>query len=130
MWDSRTPRLGSGHRVAVVLEEGIAKTMRGPDGGHIQYVVVPCGPRVQVVAPAGLEALTGPVADAAERAGFTVVAIDPAQAHRAATVVYADAAHADVAATLATALPGGGSVDKLTWKPKAELVIAIGDPAK
>jgi hypothetical protein len=120
----------SGHRVAFVLEEAVAKTMRGPDGGRLQYVIVPCGTRVDVVAPAGLEAATGPVADAVEKAGFTVVSIGTAKAARTQTVVYADAAHIDVAAKLAAALPGGATVDKLTWKPKADIVVAVGDSAK
>lgn len=120
----------SGHRVLFVLEEATAHTMRGDDGGRLQYVVVPCGPRVDVVAPAGLEKAAGPVADAVEKAGLTVVSIGTAKAARTQTVVYADGAHTDIATKLASGIPGGATVDKLTWKPKADIVVAIGDSAK
>jgi hypothetical protein len=120
----------TGHRVLFLLEEGTVKTMRGPDGGHIEYVVVPCGPRVEVVASAGLEQAAVKVADAVEKAGFTAVSIGPAQAARPATVVYADAAHTELATKLAASIPGGATVDKLTWKPKADVVVAVGASAK
>ncbi len=120
----------SGHRVAFVLSEAVTKTMRGPDGGRLQYVIVPCGPRVDVVAPAGLDKAAAPVADAVEKAGFTVVSIGAAKAARTQTVVYADAAHTEIASKLAAAIPGGATVDKLTWKPKADIVVAVGDSAK
>lgn len=120
----------TGHRVLFLLQEAVAKTMRGPDGGHIQYVVVPCGPRVEVVASSGLDQAAVKVADAVEKAGFTAISIGPAQAARPATVIYADAAHTELATRLAAAIPGGATVDKLTWKPKADLVVAVGASAK
>lgn len=119
-----------GHHILVELAEAKVKTMRGPDGGRLQYIVLPCGVRVEVDAPAGLEAAAGPVADAVDKAGLAVVSIGTAKAHRTSTVIYADDAHAAVAATLATQIPGGATVDKLTWKPRADLVVAIGDSAK
>jgi hypothetical protein len=120
----------TGHRVLFQLKEGVAKTMRGEDGGNIQFVLVPCGTRVDVLAPAGLEAATGKVAEAVEKTGFTVTSIGPAKAARAATVIYADDAHMEVAQKLVSVIPGGATVEKLTWKPKAHIVVAIGDSAK
>ena len=121
----------TGHRVLFQLKEAVAKTMRGEDGGNIQFVLVPCGPRVDVVAPAGLESATGKVADAVEKAGgFTVVSVGAAKAARTATVIYADDAHMEVAKKLVAAIPGGATVEKLTWKPKSNIVVAIGDSAK
>jgi hypothetical protein len=58
------------------------------------------------------------------------VSIGGPKAKRATTVIYADPAHTEVAAKLVPAIPGGATVDKLTWKPKADIVIAIGDSAK
>jgi hypothetical protein len=119
----------TGHRVVVVMEEAVAKTMRGPDGGRLQYVIMPCGVRVDVVAPKGMEQATGPIADLVDKAGFTA-SIGVAKAHRAATVIYADAAHTELAKKLAAAIPGGATVDKLDWKPNAEIVVALGDSVK
>ncbi|HEU0032015.1 MAG TPA: LytR C-terminal domain-containing protein [Kofleriaceae bacterium] len=121
----------TGHRVLFAMQEAQTKTMRGMDGGRTQYVIVACGARVEVVAPPGLEAATGKVADAVEKvAGYTVVSIGAAKQQRPATVIYADTAHKDTAAPLATAIPGGATVEKLDWKPQAELVVAIGASAK
>jgi hypothetical protein len=120
----------AGHRVVFVFEEAKVKTMRGPDGGRIQYLILACGPRVDVLAPAGLENTTGKVAEAVEKAGFSVVSIGAAKAAREATVIYANPAHAEAAARLAASIPGGATVDKLTWKPDADLVVAIGASAK
>jgi len=120
----------TGHRVVFALDEAIAKTMRGPDGGRSQYIVMACGPRVEVVAPRGREAASDKVADALEKVGYTVVSIGPARARRPATIVYTDPSHAALAAKVAAAVPGGATVDKLTWKPQADIVIAVGDSAK
>jgi len=120
----------TGRRVLFVFEEAVTNTMRGPDGGHLEYHVVTAGPRVELLAPDGLAAATGKVADAVEAAGFAVVATGTAKQERAATVVYADDAHAAIAAKIAAAIPGGATVDKLTWKPKADVVVAIGASAR
>ena len=120
----------SGHRVLFVLQEAVTKTMRGPAGGDVQYVIVPCGPRVQVVATKDVEAATGKIVDAVEKAGPTVVEVGPAKQARAATVIYATDAYKAAAEKLAAAIPGGATVDKLTWKPKADIVVAVGASAK
>jgi hypothetical protein len=120
----------TGRRVLFLLEEEVTETMRGPAGGKVELYVVPCAPRVEVLAPAGLEGATGRVADAVEKAGFAVVATGAARQPRQATVVYAPEAHAESAARIAAAVPGGATVEKLTWRPKADVVVAIGDSAR
>lgn len=129
-WTATSYWSSTGRHVFVELVEATVRTMRGPDGGRQQYIVLPCGVRVEVDAPAGLEAAAGPVAEAVDKAGLAVVSIGTAKAHRAATVIYADDAHTAAATKLAAKIPGGATVDKLTWKPKADLVVAIGDSAK
>lgn len=120
----------SGRRVAFLLEEDVEQTMRGPDGGNIEVHVVPCAPRVEVLANVGQEAATGKAAEAVERVGFAVVATGAAKTPRAASVVYAAEGHAEAAAQIAAAIPGGATVEKLTWRPKAEVVVALGDSAR
>lgn len=83
------------------------------------------GPRVDVkpdkaLAPAAREAALR----ALDHAGFAPVLAGDAGAHRAATVVYAAAGFEADAQRAAKAL--GGTVDKLTWKPDADLVVALG----
>jgi hypothetical protein len=112
-----------------LTEEG-DKTMRGPDGGSRKFVIVPCGLRVSVVGPADASAIKDKVSDVLEKGGYNVSDIGPAKAKRAATVVYADAANTAEAEKLAKTIPGGATVDKLTWKPKADIVVAVGDSAK
>lgn len=129
-WTARPLWAPTGRDVAFLLEEAVATTMRGPDGGRSQIVLVACGPRVEVVAPPTLAARTEPVAAAVEGAGFTVTSIGVAKAQRATTVIYAAPAFAAEAARLAKAIPGGATVDKLTWKPSADLVVALGASAK
>jgi hypothetical protein len=120
----------TGHRVVFALEEAVAKTMRGPDGGRHAYELLACGPQLEVVAPPGQEAIGSKIADALEATGATVVSIGPAKGARPTSVVYADAAHAALAAKVAAAIPGGATVDKLTWKAAGGVVVAIGDSAK
>jgi hypothetical protein len=128
---SATPMWAPGGRRAVVaVVEAKSKTMRGPVGGTTQLAVFPCGTRVEVVAPAELDARADPIAAALDKAGYAITHIGPAKAHRPKTVVCSDDAHKDIATKLAATIPGGGTVDKLDWKPNADIVVALGDSAK
>jgi hypothetical protein len=120
----------AGRHVAFLMQEAVAKTMRGPEGGRSSIVLVPCGTRISVVAPASAIAEQDKVAAALEKIGYNVVDLGPAKAKRAATVVYASAKHTAEAEALAKKIPGGATVEKLTWKPKADIVVAVGDSAK
>ncbi len=119
----------TGRRVAFLIQNKAAQTMRGvvPRSAEIHLVAVP--PRVEVVAPARLSAAAAKAAEAIEAAGTAVVAVGVATKDRTATVVYANAPHEALAKQLAAALPGA-TVEKLTWKPNAEIVVAIGAPAQ
>lgn len=120
----------SGRRVLIALEEAQARTMRGPAGGGSDTRVIACGPRVEVLATKALEARRDPVADAIEKAGFAVTRLGNAEEARTATKIYAGKDHQAAAQKIAAAIPGGATVEPLTWKPKAEIVVALGDSAK
>ena len=56
-------------------------------------------------------------------------AITKSKAERPASVVYAAPACTDVAKALAAKIPGGATVDKLTWKTTGGIVVALGATA-
>jgi len=129
-WSATPIWAPGGRRAIVVVAEAKSKTMRGPVGGTTQLAVFPCGTRVEVVAPAELDTRAEPVAAALDKAGYAITRIGPAKARRSKTAVYTDDAHREIATKLAATIPGGATVDKLDWKPNADIVVALGDSAK
>ena len=115
----------TGRRVLFAVETAKANTMRGPVEPSSEYRVLAVPPRVEVVASARLKAEGERVAGVVEKAGFAVSAAGVAQQDRATTVIYADEKHQAEAKALAAALTGA-TVEKLTWKANAELVVAVG----
>jgi hypothetical protein len=88
------------------------------------------GPRMHLVADKGILAEAGPkVAGALEKAGFGALFIGSAKKARDASVVYAAAGFEDTAAKIAAAIPGGATVDKLSWPTEADVVVGIGRSA-
>jgi hypothetical protein len=86
-------------------------------------------PRVQVLYPpkAPLDQPTILKVDAlAAQVGLVVSFAGEAKKARPASVIYADKGFEKQAAALAALLPGGATVDKLSWKTSASLVIAVG----
>ncbi|MDP3151970.1 MAG: hypothetical protein Q8N23_04835 [Archangium sp.] len=90
-------------------------------------------PRVQVLyppkAPLDADALAK-VDLLAAKVGCVVAFAGEAKKERPKTVVYAEKGHEVQAKTLAGLLPGGASVEPLTWKVNASLVIAVGESFK
>jgi hypothetical protein len=87
---------------------------------------------VSVVANAALiDTVAVTVASAAVPAGAARAPVSAAKAERATSVVYAKAGAGcdDAARRLAAALPGGATVEALTWASQAPLVIALGTAA-
>ena len=119
----------SGKRALFIVTTAEARTMRGSVGPSTQFVIVAAPPRVEVLATSRLKAEAERIAGVVEKTGFAVTLVGPAQKERPATVIYADAAHQEMAQKLAAAIPGA-SVDKLSWKANSELVVAVGAPAK
>ena len=89
------------------------------------------GPRVEMLADATISKATiAAVAAALEKAGFFPTHAGPAQKARAATVVYAAKGFEAAAKAAAAAVPGGATVDGLSWKADADLVVAVGAGAR
>jgi hypothetical protein len=88
------------------------------------------GPRTQILAAADvLEKVTPGVTKAAEASGLTVVFTGKAKKARDTTVVYAAKGFEEVAAKAAAAMPGGATVEPLSWEAGADVVIAAGRSA-
>jgi hypothetical protein len=107
-------------------------TWEGMDGSKTWSIGVGTGgtPRVQLLADKAILAKAVPaVTDAIVAAGFTPTWSGPALKARDGTVVYAADGYDEAAKKAAEAVPGGATVDKLSWKADAELVIAIGKSA-
>lgn len=119
----------SGRRALFITNTAEARTMRGPIPPTTEYLVVAAPPRVEVLATVRVEAEAERIIGVVEKSGFAVTFLGPAQKERPTTVIYADAAHQELAQKLSAALPGS-TVDKLSWKASGELVIAVGAPAK
>jgi len=118
-----------GRYVAWVLK---TSDWQGMDGSVQLYVVIGSGgnPRAQVLAaPDVLKQAGGPVTKAVEAAGLTVVLVGKAQKPRDQSVVYAAKGFEAAAKRAAAAVPGGATVEPLTWKPGVELVVALGRSA-
>ena len=94
------------------------------------FLLVPGAfPRVQVLYPphAPLDADTlSRVDQLAARAGLVVAFAGEAKKERPKTVVYAARGNEAQARTLAGLLPGGATVEPLTWKVNASVVVAVG----
>lgn len=116
----------TGRRALIrVLRAGMHGNVDFLEDARAEHFILTGGPSVEVLAPGDATAGAA-VADAAEKAGWAVAAMGVAKQARPKTVVFAAAGKETDAAKLAAALPGGASVEKLTWPSKAELVIAVG----
>lgn len=106
-----------------------ASAWRGMDGSFPVDFTVGAGGGVRaqlLAAPAVLTQAQGRLLDAMEKAGLTPVFVGPAQKAREKTVIYAAKGFEAVAATLAKALPGGATVEALTWQAGVDVVVAAG----
>jgi len=109
-----------------------SSTWEGMDGSVAMYVVIGSGggARAQVLAaPDVLKQAGATVTKAVEAAGLTVVLVGKAQKPREQSVVYAAKGFEAAAKRAAAAVPGGATVEPLTWKPGVELVVALGRSA-
>lgn len=87
------------------------------------------GPRIQLLGKGLPEAVYADVATRLEKGGFAPTLRGPAKSAREKTVVYsAPSAKADAEA-IAALLPGGATVEALTWVAPADVVIALGKSA-
>ncbi|HEY3450366.1 MAG TPA: LytR C-terminal domain-containing protein [Myxococcales bacterium] len=86
-------------------------------------------PTVEVLAPKGARAALRKVVSALAQAGFTIAGEAPAKKERAASVVYAAKGQDAAAKAVAAAVPGGATVEPLTWASDADVVVAVGASA-
>jgi hypothetical protein len=102
------------------------------DFGYTEILLGPAGgPRIELRADKTiLEKVVAPVGAALEKAGFYPTAARPADEARPKTIVYTVDATRAVAARVAEAVPGGATVERITWKaPKSDIIVAIGASA-
>jgi hypothetical protein len=87
-------------------------------------------PRVHVVAEKALLDKVAPaVRDALDAKGLFTTYVGKAKKARDASVVYAAKGQEALAQKAAALIPGGATVDKLTWSVDADLVVALGKSA-
>ena len=94
------------------------------EGDDSLEALLPSAPSIEVLVSKGLDPAS--LVAALRKAGFPVAHTGPAQSAREKTVVYAAKGAEAAAAKVAAAVPGGASVQPLTWPSPAEVVIAAG----
>lgn len=118
-------------RVAWIVQRDDLQWMRGPIPGDASVVVTDAvGLRVSVVAPeVALDQVKAKVVPALKEAGFAPTNVAAALKARAQTVVYARKRRREDAKRIAEVVPGGATVEDLTWKTDMDIVVAVGDSA-
>jgi hypothetical protein len=92
-------------------------------------LVGPVGPTIHIMAHRSAPEVVDPIADALRGAGFAPHVGAKALKDREATVVYTSGAAKAEAARIAAVIPGGATVEPLTWPTPADLVVAAGRTA-
>lgn len=116
--------------VAYVVEWPEKSWMLGPVEGQAEVLVRALGLRVQVTAHRSVSQKAVQKTTAALiAAGMPATVGPPALKARQATVIYAAPALLEEVARLAQVVPGGATVEPLTWAVDADVVVALGDSA-
>jgi hypothetical protein len=116
--------------VAWFAEVGTCTYTGGCGEQHFDVHVSRAGPSIQVLADRALlpEALAG-ARSALERDGYSLISTGVAQDHRVKSVVYARKGMEEAGRNVAAAIPGGATVEPLTWNAPYDLVVALGTAA-
>jgi hypothetical protein len=120
----------TGRRAMFALDQHDAHTMRSLETFTVQLYFLGGGTAVELLSTKALQPSAVKSVDAIEGAGFAVTARGEAQKARPSTVVYCDDKHQAEAQKIAAAIPGGATVEKLSWKANGDVVVALGDTAK
>ncbi len=119
----------NGQRVAWVVNPSDRYSMDGTVDRSVE-IGGGGGPKIHLLADKGiLVEGTKKVGAALEAAGYSPTFVGPAKKARDATVVYAAKGKEAIAAKIAAAIPGGATVDKLSWQTPADVVVAVGKSA-
>jgi len=92
-------------------------------------LIRPAGPAIHVMAHESATAAMEPVLAALAAAGFPAHSGPNALKARTKSVVYSFGGMMEVAKKIAAAVPGGATVEPLTWKSEADIVVAAGTSA-
>lgn len=118
-----------GHDLAVFREVETVMMMRGLVFGTLSVDVYDAWPLIGVLTPPKLgKVVSDKVVKAIEGAGAVQTA--EAKAERSTTIVYAKAGFEAEAAAIAAKVPGGATVEPMTWEGPQHLVVAVGASAK
>jgi hypothetical protein len=116
-------------------ERGVSKPSWSPACHYVAWVtttevlVFPSGPLVEVLAHPKVQAAVEPTLKALAAGGYGATARDPAQKERAKSVVYTWGGARDAAEKVAALVPGGATVEPITWVTPADIVVALGSSA-
>lgn len=88
------------------------------------------GPSIQLVAKELPQASVDKAVAALEQAAFAPTGQSAAQAAREKSVVYVARGQAALGKKIAAAIPGGATVDTLSWKSAFDVVVALGASAR
>lgn len=117
----------SGDQIAWFITRAEAQTMRGPVYAETDVILTAVRPFIEVLAH---DALGGEreqrVSKALLEARLGAVINGRAIKERGASVVYAPENLKAAAKRIAEAVPGGATVEPLTWKANGDIVVAVG----
>ncbi|MBT3219073.1 MAG: LytR C-terminal domain-containing protein [Proteobacteria bacterium] len=92
-------------------------------------IVKPAGPVIHVMAHKSAEDTVEPVVNALSKAGYAPHVGPNALKDRTETVIYSWAFAKDAAEAMAKHIPGGATVEPITWSTPADIVVATGTSA-
>lgn len=118
-----------GRRVALSVERREIETMWGTKLPSLDVVLAPAAPLIGVLAPASVE---GAVVDRVEAAVCDLGPVQraPAKAERAVSVIYAATGYEADASAIASRIPGGATVEPLSWPAPQHVIVAVGASAR
>jgi hypothetical protein len=120
-----------GSRVAWVLEASAANPFSGEPMKVLVEFSGDGSKAVELLADEALLKQTAPkVASALRKAGFPPARSGKAVKPREKSVVYAASGSEALAKQIAAAVPGGATVEALSWKTDCDVVVAVGKSAK
>ncbi len=93
------------------------------------FIIKPAGPVIHIMAHESAQGTLEPIYDALASAGFYPHIGPNALKARTKTVIYARKPAWKAAEQLAAAVPGGATVEPLTWKSAADIIVAAGTSA-